>query len=153
MLAPSQSPVIETARLVGQTVVFFWFGIMAAVLTLGIFYQQLKDFVLIVVPVASFFSFVFGSAVYLVAEKKLRSASRRAAAKTQLRLDHEVRILLEQTRRLEESTLERLSFLSSLQADVFATKRPHGVAIAVLSIVTPFVGPAVALIIYIIDKW
>lgn len=152
VLAPSQSPVIETIHAVGQTVVMFWFGIMVAVLTLGIFYRQFEVFVLIVVPIASFFSFVFGSAVYLMAERILRSTSRRAAAKTQLRLDHEVRAILEQPGQFDGPTLERLSFLSRLQADVTATKRPHGIAIAILSIVTPFAGPAVALIIYFLGR-
>ena len=56
-LVPSTSPIILAMRSVGAVVLLFWFGIMLAVLTLMAFSADLKRFVLIVVPTASFFSF------------------------------------------------------------------------------------------------
>lgn len=147
VLAPSQSPVIEAVHALGRTVVMFWFGIMISVLTLTLFRSSFEVFILIVIPVASFFSFFFGSAVFLVAEARLRRSSRQAAAQIHLRLDTEVRALLNQTDGIDSSALERLQALSEIEASVSAGRGTPGIVFRAISIATPIVSAAVPLAI------
>ena len=150
-LVPSTSPIILAMRSVGAVVLLFWFGIMLAVLTLMAFSADLKRFVLIVVPTASFFSFLLGSAVFIAAEAILRRACRRAAVDMRLKLDVEARILINKLEKVEDSTLERLERLTKVSSAAAAIDT-KGILLVIVSIVTPFATPMVALLIHFLKQ-
>jgi len=150
-LRSAESPIILAMRSVGAIVLLFWFGVMLAVLTLMVFGATLKQFVLVVVPFASFFSFLLGSAVFIAAESRLRRACRRAVVDVQLKLDAEARILINNLGQPDDSALERLETLTKIVAAVAASDT-KAILLVVVSVVTPFAGPTVALLVHFLGK-
>jgi hypothetical protein len=86
-LDPASSPVIFASRALANRMLRYWFCVFLLVVTLGIviippFATRIQlenadafpEFVLAVIAVAGFFSFVFGSLVYLQFESDLRNA-------------------------------------------------------------------------------
>ena len=147
MLVPAESPIVLAMRSAGATVLIFWLGIMLAVLTLMVHRDTLRNFVLVVVPIASFFSFMFGSAVFIAAESRLRRACRRAVVDVRLKLNVEARILIDRLGEPNGTALERLEKLTRI-ATAVTPSDTKGIFLVIVSIVTPFAGPAVALFNY-----
>lgn len=152
VLAPSRSPLVEAVRRLGEIVVLFWFGIMISILTLVIFLDQLRDFVLLFVSVASFFSFLFGSLVFLRAQGRLRAATRQAAAQSGLRLDREARSLLSQHGQVREAELTRLEVLARLHLELSRKASAGSIFLTALSVITPFASAVSSVLIYWLTK-
>lgn len=150
-LRNSESPIIVVLRSVGAIVLLFWIGIMLAVLTLIYFSATANMFVLVVVPVASFFSFVRGSAVFISVDLKLRRACRRAAANVRRRLDTQARTLIDDIDESRDSTIERLDKVSKL-LDATTAKTVGASFLVAISLMTPLVGPVVSLLVHFYGK-
>jgi hypothetical protein len=74
-LDPARSIFVTHVASLGRRVLIFWTGIAAVILTLyPLFYLSLPYFVLLVVPIASFFSLAFGTIIFLASEFEIGRA-------------------------------------------------------------------------------
>ena len=147
-LDPAKSVLVTSIASIGRRVLFFWFSIACSVVTLlALFWwKHLSWFVLLVVPIASFFSLGVGAIVFLGNEQKIRHVVNGVVAATQLSLECDISALAKSRKELDEAKWTRLKELIELHNSVVSAGWYQSIRFSVLSIVAPFVGPAVALL-------
>jgi hypothetical protein len=98
-----------------------------------------------VVPIASFFSLGVGTIVFLGSEQKIRHVVNGIVSATQLALERDISALDKYRKEFDEAKWTRLKELMELRNSVASTGWYQSIRLSVLSLVAPFVGPAVAL--------
>ncbi|MGH8647368.1 MAG: hypothetical protein ACREX4_24075 [Gammaproteobacteria bacterium] len=142
-LDPRKSPVIVQIRQIGYRILLFWLGILSSVLTLLFFVEEVPMFLKFTVPVASVFSMLFGTLVFLKSEYDLWQVVNDVTIATQENLQMDIRGLLARRNELQTSEWERLSRLTTLHQDLPTSSSLISAIPSVLSMVAPFVGPIV----------
>lgn len=143
-LDPAHSAQIASIASVGQRILLFWLGIVCSVATLyPLFVHRIHWFVIIVVPLASFFSVGFGTVVFLNSEHAIRSVVREIATSTLLSTEREIADLLKRRSSLDELQWQRLQGLMSLHEKVVATGSYRSALVSGLSILVPLVVPVI----------
>ena len=144
VLVPSESPIVIAVRSIGATIAVYWIGITLSILTLFFFLSTLREFVLVVVPMTSIFSFLLGSLTYVSAASKLDRCCRRSAQKIRFKLDREAKELLSCESPLDVDSLQRLHVLASI-GDVIEKRRRPGILVMSLGVLASLIGPMVTI--------
>jgi hypothetical protein len=146
-LDPAHSTQVVRIAWVGQRVLLFWFGIVCLVATLfPLFVGRARHFVELVVPIASFFSVVFGTIVFLNSERDIRVAVKERMESSLISIEGEIVGLYNRRSTLDELQWERLTALIALREKLIATGSYRSVFTSSLSLLVPLIGPAVAAI-------
>jgi hypothetical protein len=151
-LDPARSVLVTQIAMVGRRVLLFWFGIACSVVTLFIFvpFSDLRWFVLLVVPTASFFSLGVGTIVFLDSERDIRHVVNEVAASTLRTTECEIADLFSRRDELNEAGQDRLKELMALHEKLAATgwyRSYQSAFLSVLSILATFAGPIVSSIL------
>jgi hypothetical protein len=148
-LDPARSVLVTSVASLGRRILLFWFGIACSVVTLLVLFwwrQHLFLFVLIVVPIASFFSLVVGTIVFLGNEQKIRYVVNGVAAATQRSLERDISALAKDRNELDDAKWTRLKELIELRNSMASAGWYQSIRLSILSVVAPLLGPAVALL-------
>jgi hypothetical protein len=144
-LDPAGTALISQISAIGQRILLFWIGIACAVATLVLIFRDLKWFVLLVVPTASFFSFVFGSVVFLESEHHIRRVVRKATASTLAVIEEDLGRFFPRRARLSQAEWARLEKYQALHETLSEGASYRSVSLSALSLLIPLAGPAVSL--------
>jgi hypothetical protein len=119
-LDPARSVLVTSVASIGQRVLLFWFGIACSVVTLFVLFwwRHLFWFVLLVVPIASFFSLGVGTIVFLGNEQKIRHVVNGIVSDTQLALERDITALDKDRYEVDEAKWARFKELMELRNSV-----------------------------------
>ena len=147
-LDPARSVLVISVASIGQRILLFWVSIACSVATLFILFwwRHLFWFVLLALPIASVFSIGVGTIVFLGSEQKIRHVVNSIVAATQLELERHISTLDRDRDKLDEGTWARWKELMELRNSVASGGWYHSLRLSALSLVAPFLGPAVALL-------
>ena len=149
VVSPAQPAYIKKIESIAKMVLFFWFGILCSIGTIGVIlnFTNLTSFVIIFVVAMSLGSFIYGTLVFLRCERCIgRTVNSRADSTLHL-LEQDIAELFKRRQSLSPSEWELFEHLSSLHQSLSTTARYKSTLISTLSVAPPIVGPAVALII------
>lgn len=144
---PSHSALIITLRVLSREVYAFWCAISASVLSL-LFIFWLRPtvyFTIAVVPVATFFSLGVGTLVFLRSEADLATFVRRASSTRLREIERDIEALLARRSAMRPPEWARLDSLKALHASISASTDYSIFKFSSLSIIAPFLAPAISL--------
>ncbi len=147
-LDPARSALVTPITWLGRHILLFWFAIACSVATLLVMYWfgHLKWFVLLVVPTATFFSMGVGAVVFLANERRIRHTVDGVTARALDALELELKDLFEARASLDETGWKRFTDLTAIRTSIVSDGWYQSVRLGVISVVAPFLGPAVALL-------
>jgi hypothetical protein len=174
-LSPSKSPLVSSLGDVSKRMLFFWFGITVSIVLIlpfnvyaiemhGMLSGSAKSsldlrplnlpnlhafrFVLAHLVITALFSIVLGTIVFLRSEAALRRAVRSAANIQLHRLQQSARAIITESphKSLDQESVQRLSELNALYAEVVAGGSYRTIIIGGASVLLPFV-PLIALLL------
>jgi hypothetical protein len=145
-LDPAHSLQVSRIASVGKSILVFWLSIVCLVATLVPFFSEgIPQFVKFVVPTASFFSAIFGTIVFLISERDIRSIVKSITESTLQSIEDEIAALFAHRAQLDDLELKRLSMLIALHDKLATTGSYRSALLSALSLLIPLVGPAVAI--------
>jgi hypothetical protein len=106
--------------------------------------------VLLVVPTASFFSLGVGTIVFLSSERNIRYVVNEVVASTLRTTERETVDLFNRRGELDQAGWNRLKELMSLHEKLVATGWYRSAFLSVLSILAPFAGPIVSILLWVL---
>jgi hypothetical protein len=143
-LDPARSIVVTHIASLGRRVMFFWTGIAAILLTLyPLFYRSLPYYVLLVMPLATFFSLGLGTITFIAAEFEIGRVANGILSSTVRSTEEQIAKLLGRED-LTEAGSAKLKDLMSLHEKLSTSGWYKSVPLGVLSIITPFIGPVIS---------
>jgi hypothetical protein len=166
-LDPARSMLITGVTTLGHLMLLFWSGILVSIVPLILFatlgdpqtpsphwYDHLplrSAFVWLVVPVTSAFSIPFGTVVYLESEKAIRTVVTTVLRNTLLSAEHQIAVILAKSSELTERELLEMNSLSTVHSRLVDRGGYRGVLAVGLSLLIPAIGPATAVVKFIIE--
>jgi hypothetical protein len=153
-LDPAKSVLVTQIAAIGRYVFLFWFWISLSVVALFIFlkFSELRLFVLLVVPIASFFSIGVGTVVFLTSEHRIREVVDEVAALALRSTELEIASLFNRRPQLDTAGWSQLKELMSLQKHLADSGWYRSITLGVLSILTPFAGPVVSILLWALTQ-
>jgi hypothetical protein len=105
----------------------------------------------LVVPVTSAFSIPFGTVVYLESEKAIRTVVTTVLRNTLLSAEHQIAVILAKSSELTERELLEMNSLSTVHSRLVDRGGYRGALAVGLSLLIPAIGPATAVVKFIIE--
>jgi hypothetical protein len=147
LLDPARSLRVSHVAMIGKKMLLFWFGILCSVLTLLLFFNHLKWFILFVVPTASLFSLGFGSFIFLSSERNIHRSVAEVLETTIRSAEQEIAALFSRRDALNEPEWTRLRELTALHKQLSVAGSYRSLILSGISLLGPFVVPVVSLAI------